>query len=1048
MSNQGKVRVEPPIVRKDAKEIPLVLIAGMGPGGITAAIEALKKGYRVRIVEKRDNFYRGQELFLEQSIPFLQSLKIKPNPDSVEEKKAFEEIEADEVFFYELNKKAQQLSVDSQRPVFIPYNKLQEFLLRKFDPDGTKQKQGILYINQLFKEKTGINLTDLIRGDKIVLNKNIILFLQSLKREPKSERERELVADIAFFRELSKSDESLPAHLTRPATVALNKLQEFLLRKLDPDGSKQRKELLTMSKLPKITEEIIDFNLKGGKDGKNLAKIKSAKGEELLQFDYFVAADGASRLMSAAINRAWIALTPEERLAREKQRTFQPPFESKDMSPSLPTVRGAAPDMQPKQVKAKELITYHDLATQYRSVPQASLFLRSARDYLKVGDKQIDPMKVVRDPMELGLTNLTPFTKLGWMFPFKPNQYIISNSDYSVIYIATEIPQAIFDIRDTAEKRRRLEAWGKLILKEFYNVTDAHARFELDVTNNPDDKGNDLRATTFVLNLKYAETPLVELDDHTLFACIGDAYMNANFYHGHGTNDAIQDGIDFAKALPVLGSGNKFDGKTFIEERVARKNRLIDTMKLTERGFRGVYGINWTRFNFSLIKNAKELLVQADDLLDVEPSLVILRQDYAKLLEKMQDKMRVFTELERNLDEGKISKESIPEYLTPHSVDLDILYEKTIEYSEAIDKAIDKAMAVEKRKSDEALRPQAVMVTRMERRAGQENKGVQERKAQTEPLPLPQHLTRESSLRKQGSVQRAIQNIEQKLSDEGLSTAQSVLKVSSKPGSLKKPVIQPAQPVTQPATTQPSLAQKKDVHFAEFSKVAAQLNQVLNARFHTYEKSLLIRQQAGDQKAKLEETAKLKSVKPFQPKKMISFGLMKKKIAGSKAEVTKLRGQSENLEFQLGIPKNKIIDRSSNKWLTKDLFNEIKELLALTVPYCRVSLNAEGQIEFSGNDMILGINQYADMAKFKTKEDRLFTLEVPEPDPKMQTEIFKQQSEKTLKNLFKNNIAIQAVSLAKTDKKADQQNLYSIALEQVFKEVQGEPLKGKPRPSR
>lgn len=88
-----------------------IVIVGMGPGGIVAAIEAAKKGHGVLIVENRDYFTRSQRVHLDkETIDYLAKLNLLDSKAS----------EADKAFIQAVKKDQN-----------IPVNQLQEFLERK-----------------------------------------------------------------------------------------------------------------------------------------------------------------------------------------------------------------------------------------------------------------------------------------------------------------------------------------------------------------------------------------------------------------------------------------------------------------------------------------------------------------------------------------------------------------------------------------------------------------------------------------------------------------------------------------------------------------------------------------------------------------------------------------------------------------------------------------------------------------------------------------------------------------------------------------------------
>lgn len=845
--------------KKTPLKTPLVIIAGMGPGGLVAAIEALKKGYQILIIEKRDNFIREQEVFLD------------PGPTNY--LKGF-------------------TSVD---PKYFDVQDNKEFL-DQF-PNGNP--------------------------DKI------------------------------FFQELYKS-------VDRP--IPLNMLQNYLLNKLDPDGSKRKAGIIRLGE----AHEIIGFDLA---NKKNIAKIKSGNKVENVEFDHFVAADGAARLMSQAINKAWEALPLADRNARQNK----PLIENKSQTENKAQTEKTSRTENKSQIELKKLLEYKDLEIQYRTVPQATLFLRPSPEY----DKKKFLRKLKEEDLEF--SDISDFSKLGWDFPFIPKHYMVGNADRTKIYLAGEIPQKIFEMENIHEKRKEMEKWGKLLLKKFYSIPDADARFELDLLSEDtalNKKKNDLKATTFMLNLKYTETPLVELDNHSLFVCIGDAYMNANFYKGHGANDAMIDAYDFIAGLPEAGDDFQFDGKKFLEGRVSRRESLIEFMQGGEEENRKTYERNWKEYNRLMIENAKILLGYANEIVITDPVVIRKKKEYQAVLDTLQKKI---------LD-GSINGTTL-------SLDLDAFYEKTMEFSEVLDRVTQIMLEDAKPKADKGSKVGQAL----------NNKGSKEGPVKSD----------------KGSQGGPVKSDKGSQSGPGKSDKGSqggAVKKEEKSKAESKSAEGPAR--TQIVTEKPPLLRQPAIFYSNFQNVAKQLNQALAARTRTYQDSLKITTIAHPGHRQAIQAA---------------IGMKKLRIQAARSKADTFRAQAEQLEYTMGMPKNKLIDEYSAK-LSTETFNIIKKTLSKEFPKCRITRNSLGQIEFSGHQMAKGAKRYIDLLQsipppssaLSVRHEVVFVLEAASNNPNIILS--------TLESLYKQDIDVQKATYKKDDKSTKRENLDESALHALRKQ--------------
>ena len=187
------------------------------------------------------------------------------------------------------------------------------------------------------------------------------------------------------------------------------------------------------------------------------------------------------------------------------------------------------------------------------------------------------PGNNIRSTLEL--SDLPALRKHGWNKPYLPKMYVWPNIDINKFYIAGELPPSFLKFKGEVQQKA-LEAWGKTILQLLYQYDLKDFGLNLYKGNDPKLLGmNKLKATAFPLSLEYVEKNAYDLSAKSgvnAFIQIGDAAKNANFYLGHGTNDAIADGIEVAKSLKA---DNSIDMKQLQEHHLLKKQDVVTEME-------------------------------------------------------------------------------------------------------------------------------------------------------------------------------------------------------------------------------------------------------------------------------------------------------------------------------------------------------------------------------------------------------------------------------------------------------------------------------------
>jgi 2-polyprenyl-6-methoxyphenol hydroxylase-like FAD-dependent oxidoreductase len=421
-----------------------IVISGMGPGGLAAAVMAARQGLPVIIVENRDHFSRVQRLHADgKTMAFLESLRDPNNP-------------LDTKFFEE--------QCFSSAP-------------KRTEPISTEPKDTTETINTNQATSTQPKNTG-----------------QDSSEEESSEEE-------IFQR-------------TPDAVVELKDIQAFLERKL-----------IEFSKQPNARIEI-----RRGK-GHEITQIdpvtqtvslKKPDGtiEDGRRFSHAIAADGARGGLIKLLNGS-------------KSEGYQ--------------VNSSKIDVQTRQA---------DVGTMSVQAKEGAKLPKTEFDGTGVNFK---------------VEHLKRLSEMGWEQPYLPKCRVFRNEEGTKFFYSGEIPKAIKNMpKDTDEQKalqkQALAEWGKfavsVVMELNENDLEVPTKAKEPVANkdgeiDPDaqkkyerskEKDN-LRTTAFELELYRSDKAVLKLGQGGAFALVGDAFQNANFFYGHGLNDAIQSGIKMVQCI-------------------------------------------------------------------------------------------------------------------------------------------------------------------------------------------------------------------------------------------------------------------------------------------------------------------------------------------------------------------------------------------------------------------------------------------------------------------------------------------------------------------
>jgi 2-polyprenyl-6-methoxyphenol hydroxylase-like FAD-dependent oxidoreductase len=154
----------------------------------------------------------------------------------------------------------------------------------------------------------------------------------------------------------------------------------------------------------------------------------------------------------------------------------------------------------------------------------------------------------IRDAMVAPLNakndyNMADFKAKGWEHDAPPTYYIRAKSSKNSIYILTQIPEKMSNVKDY---KKIIEFIKPIIQKECGVNVD-----NLKIENN-----NVLLFSAFGVEHKIADKPYVQLGKKGVAIVVGDAYSPANFHFGHGVTKGIQDGLNLQQVLDEEGHFN------------------------------------------------------------------------------------------------------------------------------------------------------------------------------------------------------------------------------------------------------------------------------------------------------------------------------------------------------------------------------------------------------------------------------------------------------------------------------------------------------------
>jgi len=314
--------------------------------------------------------------------------------------------------------------------------------------------------------------------------------------------------------------------------VNVNDLQKFFKSKLEEMPNVQ----ILQGSQYKITA--IDPNTQ-------TVTVKNGEESESLRFDFMVAADGNRHEIVNLINNE---LEPETRVIYQKHSVK--PRQSASGTVSL-------------QVAAK-----HGIKNKQGNM------------------------------VNFGPEHLEKLHDLGWDKPYFPQMAATlrdMGDDKDIKFsVSGEIPEKIARIQDPNAQRLALIEWGKFAVSVHYgyNTKDIFFKEKSVKEDKKEDKRhlkkvedvNKLKTTAFDVDLSYASRPIIMLGEGGVVALVGDANKSANFFYGHGLNDALAEGVHFGRCLSSPEE-NTFDIDSFTEyqqENIATLQYLMNQSKKSE----------------------------------------------------------------------------------------------------------------------------------------------------------------------------------------------------------------------------------------------------------------------------------------------------------------------------------------------------------------------------------------------------------------------------------------------------------------------------------
>lgn len=314
---------------------------------------------------------------------------------------------------------------------------------------------------------------EMIRGQRVQIDANTLRFLESLRSDDKK--------DTKFFdHKISRNGE---------VTVELKDVQRYLAYKLALYPNISIRPGFAITRIDPHKQQVTIEN-------------KSLNKEEHIDFNHFVAADGARHEVANLLNQ------------------------SSD-SPEFKVIYDPIPE--PYQPRHPESGTIALTLAPGHKIP-------------------VKPAQAIK----FKLSDMERLKKYGWQEPFYPKVYILHNKDNSKLFVSGEIPKNIYEMTDKDHQKLALVGWGKLMANMLYGYQPSDfVLIEKKSKKNPAkaQAKNKLKTTVFPLRLHAARDASLLLGQGGSFTLVGDANKNANFFFSHGVNDAILDAQHFAKNL-------------------------------------------------------------------------------------------------------------------------------------------------------------------------------------------------------------------------------------------------------------------------------------------------------------------------------------------------------------------------------------------------------------------------------------------------------------------------------------------------------------------
>ncbi len=364
------------------------------------------------------------------------------------------------------------------------------------------------------------------RGQRVHADARTIAFLQTL-RDPNDKADDKFFNDQVFSKQMSDGNRSADG------VVQVKDVQAYLKRKLEAYPNVD----IRMGKGHGITA--IDPKTQ------KAMLVQPGKPPQEMKFSHVVAADGARRGVTALLNSSDDAAYH---------------IEHKKM------------DLQPRQ-------------SQVGTIALEAVKVRNTVTG-EMERKTLPPTPDDASGTGFKLEHMAQLNQLGWDQQYFPKVRVFKNEENDKFFFSGEVPRMIANMQDKQAQQEALTAWGKLIINIEMGIDPADIELPAKAGLKSDDpqhaarskEKQGLRATAFALELAHADKPAVHLGEGGnggAFALVGDSFKNANFFYGHGMNDAVQDGI---KVAECMGQGNTFDFGQF-QTHQDRQLRMLN-MKL------------------------------------------------------------------------------------------------------------------------------------------------------------------------------------------------------------------------------------------------------------------------------------------------------------------------------------------------------------------------------------------------------------------------------------------------------------------------------------